>query len=954
MIFRISIFIVFVFAFIFGCSSDKTHYCITALDCENDQICVDGFCVDKESGNTGNSGDSGDSGDSGNSGNTSDQSDQSDQSDMSDMSDSDNTNPCDPNPCLEIALSDEICTAEGENYSCGCVDGYFWNEEKCDDIDECVDGILNDCSESADCSNTTGSYECTCRKNYSGDGFECVADTKDIPCENIYPDNASWSSANPEGMLTQTWNGTDWLPPADQCEWNCVADFAKNDTEDGCINSRNVSCTNIPANASGSGDNSDGKIFQTYTDLTGWTPGADTCSWNCNTDYVLNETSDGCINSKLAPCSPNDILNSTDATDAVIITYTTAGGWTTPAKCSWTCNTDYEQNGNSCINSKLVSCDTNNSNPANSTDIIANVTVTYTTVGGWIAPAKCDWTCNQYYKKSGLVCILACGEGNVDTGEACDSGTENADLEYNFTPTCNTNCQWNSYCGDGVENNAKNNLSQTIVTLYMDEGSGTTALDSSGSGNHGSISNASWVTGKHGQALSFNGTDSVVSLSYTPPTNNFTMMAWIKASLTHEIDPQQIDIVTGTTGQNYVFGADHRSEFAGAGVSAGTNGVSVYEHGDGYMPALAVYSGSIGTGWVHVAVTYADRQPKIYINGNLVVTGLVSAKSTVFAPTKIGGGSYGYFNGAIDGVKIIERAVTAEEIKSAMSEACDDGVLNGTSGKCKIDCTGYECVPGTYTFEYTGWEQSFIVPGPGTYLVEAWGGQGRTNGAGAVAGAYGGYAKGTLAVTTGETLYIYVGEGGGTSFAGGWNGGASGGSSPSYPASNGGGGGGASDIRQGGTTLANRKIVAGGGGGAGGNRLKSQSAGSGGGGGGGYYGGGGGGAWGGTGGGGGTQSGGGEAGLFGYIGNSGIAGTYGAGGAGGNVSENSNQSDSNTAPGGGTGGGLTGISGGSGSTKYTGGGGGGGSGYTGGVTNGSMQNGIRTGNGRVVITRTCP
>ncbi|HOB70364.1 MAG TPA: hypothetical protein PKM18_01130, partial [bacterium] len=86
----------------------------------------------------------------------------------------------------------------------------------------------------------------------------------------------------------------------------------------------------------------------------------------------------------------------------------------------------------------------------------------------------------------------------------------------------------------------------------------------------------------------------------------------------------------------------------------------------------------------------------------LVVTGLVSAKSTVFAPTKIGGGSYGYFNGAIDGVKIIERAVTAEEIKSAMSEACDDGVLNGTSGKCKTDCSGYECVPGTYTFEYTG------------------------------------------------------------------------------------------------------------------------------------------------------------------------------------------------------------------------------------------------------------
>ena len=214
-----------------------------------------------------------------------------------------------------------------------------------------------------------------------------------------------------------------------------ISDFTKNDTEDGCINSRTVPCTNIPANGQGIGGNSGGTIVQTYTDLNGWTPGADTCSWGCITDYVLNDTSDGCINSKLVPCSPNNITNATDATDAVIITYTTAGNWTTPAKCAWNCNTDYEQSGNSCINSKLVPCDTNNSNPANSTDVAANVTVAYTTLGGWSAPAKCDWTCNQYYKKSGLVCIVACGDGTLDSGEACDNGTGNANVEYSFSPT---------------------------------------------------------------------------------------------------------------------------------------------------------------------------------------------------------------------------------------------------------------------------------------------------------------------------------------------------------------------------------------------------------------------------------------------------------------------------------------------------------------------------------------
>ena len=85
MIFRISIFMILAISFVFGCSSDKTHYCITALDCENDQICVDGLCVDKEGGNTGNSGDSGDSGNSGDTGDSSDTSDQSDQSDQSEL-----------------------------------------------------------------------------------------------------------------------------------------------------------------------------------------------------------------------------------------------------------------------------------------------------------------------------------------------------------------------------------------------------------------------------------------------------------------------------------------------------------------------------------------------------------------------------------------------------------------------------------------------------------------------------------------------------------------------------------------------------------------------------------------------------------------------------------------------------------------------------------------------------
>ena len=127
------------------------------------------------------------------------------------------------------------------------------------------------------------------------------------------------------------------------------------------------------------------------------------------------------------------------------------------------------------------------------------------------------------------------------------------------------------------------------------------------------------------------------------------------------------------------------------------------------------------------------------------------------------------------------------------------------------------------TFSYTGSAQNWVVP-PGVteVSIEAWGGQGADavdrlpdNGGGGL----GGYASGTLTVTPGETLAIYVGGAGeGASGAGGFNGGAAGGyGSPGASCSGGfgGGGGGASDVRQGGSTLADRVIVAGGGGGGG-------------------------------------------------------------------------------------------------------------------------------------------
>lgn len=137
------------------------------------------------------------------------------------------------------------------------------------------------------------------------------------------------------------------------------------------------------------------------------------------------------------------------------------------------------------------------------------------------------------------------------------------------------------------------------------------------------------------------------------PANNFTFSAWVKPSQSHEIDGESNSSTTGISGQKYAFSPDQMGADGGAGLSVGTNGISVYEHGDGYMPPLAVYSGPVGSGWSYVSVAYVNKKPTIYLNGLPVRSNYTSPKSNVWAPLSIGShSSYGGFPGMMDEVRI--------------------------------------------------------------------------------------------------------------------------------------------------------------------------------------------------------------------------------------------------------------------------------------------------------------
>jgi len=162
--------------------------------------------------------------------------------------------------------------------------------------------------------------------------------------------------------------------------------------------------------------------------------------------------------------------------------------------------------------------------------------------------------------------------------------------------------------------------------------------------------------------LRFDGADDVLYLPAVPAANSFCVIAVARANGPHEIDPQSASGVGGVSGQRYLFGAQHGGDYgAGAGLSLGTNGASIYEHGSGYMPALAV-GGGVGAGGAVVAMNYSNRQPTLWVQGNLAARGPVSARTNVTAPVEIGAGAYGAFAGEVAEILYYDRALSEAEM----------------------------------------------------------------------------------------------------------------------------------------------------------------------------------------------------------------------------------------------------------------------------------------------------
>ncbi|XP_015751579.1 PREDICTED: uncharacterized protein LOC107331498 isoform X2 [Acropora digitifera] len=94
------------------------------------------------------------------------------------------------------------CQNTEGSYNCTCKDGFEGDGKNCTDIDECF--VKNECHQNAICNNTKGSYNCTCKGGFKGDGrLNCT--------EHTLQDSVIIG-----GNLTYFANLSDWLKPVAQ------------------------------------------------------------------------------------------------------------------------------------------------------------------------------------------------------------------------------------------------------------------------------------------------------------------------------------------------------------------------------------------------------------------------------------------------------------------------------------------------------------------------------------------------------------------------------------------------------------------------------------------------------------------------------------------------------------------------------------------------------------------
>ncbi len=291
-------------------------------------------------------------------------------------------------------------------------------------------------------------------------------------------------------------------------------------------------------------------------------------------------------------------------------------------------------------------------------------------------------------------------KGNVGLIKIYNKGLTATEILQNFNATRKKYYPEERIVTDGLI------LSYDFSKRNSYPGTGFVLTDLSTYGNTGTLNNSPTYTTSNGGGMIFNGSNQNISVVSLPPlTNQITISVWIKPQ-----DNSGLGWIIGREGAYRMFYSSNSIIFDCATVnnswySTGTNLVA-----SGY---------SIYNSWWHCVGTYDGSNNRLYINGQLVVTGAnISgniANGNALSIIQTGTAGINYGKGTIGEIKIFNRALSPQEIQQNYN-ATKNRFLNALPPVrnnliLEYDATDINSYPGTGTswFDTSGFSNHGIL-----------------------------------------------------------------------------------------------------------------------------------------------------------------------------------------------------------------------------------------------------
>ncbi|MHC5058393.1 MAG: PA14 domain-containing protein [Planctomycetota bacterium] len=197
-----------------------------------------------------------------------------------------------------------------------------------------------------------------------------------------------------------------------------------------------------------------------------------------------------------------------------------------------------------------------------------------------------------------------------------------------------------------------------VAHWRFDEGSGTTARDSSGKGHNGRIVGAKWAKGKLSGALEFDGIDDCVTVPYSRSFGfgegiDFTIAAWVKL---HRLGRYHGIVSHGPPSRGWLLY-----------YSTGWGPTLEYGRRVNVKPLRSAVA--VPNEWYHIAaVLDRDGNGQMYVNGQPSGHPVALDGSSLDTKTEVVigkcTGKRVYLDGAVDDVRIYDRALSGAEVEA--------------------------------------------------------------------------------------------------------------------------------------------------------------------------------------------------------------------------------------------------------------------------------------------------